>query len=94
MYYGQIEHDDFEKKKLAEFMEFLKVKAQNNYDQEYFNPQLLLLFLSANGYKNEQAYDSMKKHIEFKDKYIRNAEGLRIIRYENDEKLKKLIVPK
>lgn len=92
LFYGQIEHDDFEKKKLAEFQHFLQTKVNNNYDQTYFTPQKLLLFHAANGYKNEQTYESMKKHLEFAAQYIRNADGLRIIQYEKDEKVKSLVV--
>lgn len=63
MFYGQIEHDDFEKKKLAEFIEYLKVKQQNKYDQTYFTNAILLLFLYSANYKNEDAFKNMNNHI-------------------------------
>jgi hypothetical protein len=34
----------------------------------------------------------MNDHMEFRSKYIRDAQGIRIIEYETDEKVKKLIV--
>jgi len=37
----------------------LKVKCQNNYDQNYFNTHLLLLFLVSTRYKNEETYKAM-----------------------------------
>jgi hypothetical protein len=70
------------------------MKVQNKYDQKYFNPHMLVLFLSANGYKPEETYKSMNDHMEFVKKYVRNEEGIRIIRYETDEKVRKLIVNK
>ena len=81
LFHGQIEHDDFEKGKLADFQKFLQAKE---YDREYFNPHMLLLFLSGNAYKNEPTFEAMKKHLEFKGQYIRDAEGKRIIQCEKD----------
>ena len=53
---------------------------------------MLVLFLSANQFKNQQTYKGMNDHMEFRSKYIRDAQGIRIIEYETDEKVKKLIV--
>jgi hypothetical protein len=34
----------------------------------------------------------MNDHIEFRRKYVKDAQSIRIIKYETDEKVKKLIV--
>ena len=34
----------------------------------------------------------MNDHMEFRSKYVRDAQNIRIIKYETDEKVKKLIV--
>jgi hypothetical protein len=70
------------------------VKANNNYDQTYFNPHMLVLFLSAHHYKPEETYEAMKQHVEFRSKYVKDANGNLIITYENDKKVKSLIVTK
>ena len=51
-YYGQIEHDEYELKKMKEFEEYV-VKHKVEYDREYFNDQKLLLFLQSHQYKPE-----------------------------------------
>lgn len=91
-FHGQIEHDDYEKKKLAEFQEYLKTKIDNKYDQNYYNVHMLVLFLSCHHYKPEETYEAMKKHMEFRRKYVRDEKERLIITYENDAKVKKLIV--
>ena len=48
-YYGQIEHDDYEKKKLGEFDKFL-MEGKLDLNREFWNQQKILQFLSGNGY--------------------------------------------
>lgn len=48
-YYGQIEHDEYEKKKLGEFDKFL-MEGKLDLNREFWNQQKILQFLSGNGY--------------------------------------------
>lgn len=55
-FYGQIEHDDFEKKALASFKDFYEKKYKKPFESDYFDDQKLVLFLSSYQYKNEPTF--------------------------------------
>ena len=68
-YYGQIEHDDYEKKKLDEFDKFL-TEGKLDLNREFWNRQKVLQFLQGNGYNEKNAYQAMKDHEKFREEYL------------------------
>lgn len=61
-FYGQVQHNQYEKQKLAEFDEYLAKEKLKLPDNPHFTPQKILLILSGHGYKNDKTYNSIVEH--------------------------------
>lgn len=68
-YYGQIEHDEYERKKIGEFYEYV-AKNKIVYDKEFYGDQRLLLFLQSNSYKPKETLEAMGNHLAFRKQYL------------------------
>lgn len=68
-YYGQIEHDEFEKGKLAEFDKYL-FENKLDVNRDFWNQQKILQFLSGNGYREKETYEAMQEHEKFRVEYL------------------------
>ena len=68
-YYGQIEHDDYEKKKIGEFEKYLE-ETKTDIDREFWHVQKILQFLQGNAYDNQKTVEAMRDHEQFRKDYI------------------------
>ena len=68
-YFGQAEHDEYERKKIREFQEYV-AKHKIEYNRDFFHDQRLLLFLQANSFKAKETIESMQNHLDFRKQYL------------------------
>lgn len=68
-FYGQIVHDEYERKKLHEFHDYV-AKNKIEYDREFFDEQRLLLFLQGHSYKPKDTLEALAAHLDFRKFYL------------------------
>ena len=59
-----MQNDEYEKKKLREFHEYV-AKNKIEYDRKFYHDQRLVLFMQGNSYKPKETLEAMKVHSDF-----------------------------